>query len=46
MQYERDMRSRFAWVNTAVGHWNRLIFIKNISIIGLALPGKEKMNIG
>ncbi len=45
MQYERDMRSHFSGVNTAVNHWNRFIMVKNMSIIGLALPGKEKMNI-
>jgi hypothetical protein len=46
IRYERDMRSRFSWVNTAVRHWNRFILIKNMSVIGLLLPGKEKMNIG
>jgi hypothetical protein len=45
IRYERDMRSHFSGVNTAVDHWNRFIMIKNMSMVGLALPGKEKMNI-
>jgi hypothetical protein len=33
IQYERDMRSHFSGVNTAVSHWNRFIMIKNMSVI-------------
>ncbi len=45
MQYERDMRSHFARVNTAILHWNRFILIKKMTGIGWILPGKEKMSI-
>jgi hypothetical protein len=45
MQYERDMRSHFTRVNTAILHWNRFILIKKMTGIGWILPGKEKMSI-
>jgi hypothetical protein len=46
MQYERDMRTHFSSVNTAISQWNRFVLIKDMTGIGLILPGKEKMNIG
>ena len=46
IQYERDMRSRFANVNRAISQWNRFVLSKDMTGIGLALPGAHKMAIG
>jgi hypothetical protein len=45
MRYERDMRKNFVHVNTQIIHWNRFISLKNYTIIGLILPGVQKITI-
>lgn len=45
MQYEREMRNHVARYNTAVGRWNRFIFLKNCTLIGFFLPGSTREKI-
>lgn len=45
MQYERDMKGNFASVNQAIARWNQFIMIKNLTGIGLILPGSKKETI-
>ena len=43
--YDRDMQSKFSVFNTSVSDWNRFVIIKNMTIIGLVLPGRSKMRV-
>ena len=40
IEYERSMRTLFASINRTIENWNRFIRIKNMTLIGLILPGK------
>lgn len=42
MKYEKYIKDNFADYNNSVEKWNKFIFIKNCTIIGLVLPGKMK----
>lgn len=42
IRYERDMRGKFFAFNSAVKIWNWFIFLKNVTIIGLFLPGRKR----
>ncbi len=43
--YDREMQSKFSLFNVCVLHWNKFIFIKNITIIGYMLPGRTMTQI-
>lgn len=45
IRYERDMELKFARFNFVARLWNRFVFIKNITLIGLILPGMKKQEI-
>lgn len=45
IQYERDIRGLFSSVNQVIAHWNQFIHIKNMTIVGLILPGRTQMPI-
>lgn len=42
MTYEREIKGNFSAYNTSAEKWNRFITIKNMTIIGLLLPGKRR----
>ena len=42
IKYEHDIKKFFDSYNTEVEYWNRFVFFKNCTIIGLLLPGRKK----
>lgn len=46
IQAEKDMHAQFSAVNEKVQKYNTFIMIKNLTIIGLILPGKAKPYLG
>lgn len=42
IQYERKIKENFAAYNVNAAKWNRFIAIKNLTIIGMILPGKRR----
>lgn len=42
MAYERNIKKDFSRYNQAVASWNRFVMIKNLTIVGLVLPGKKR----
>lgn len=43
--YDRYMRSSIPEYNRLIRIWNRFIFIKNMTIIGYLLPGREQVEL-
>lgn len=42
MKYEKNMKNDFMKYDVEAEKWNRFVTIKNMTIIGLLLPGKRK----
>lgn len=42
MAYERNIKKDFSRYNQAVASWNRFVMIKNLTLVGLVLPGKKR----
>lgn len=42
IKYEKYIKDNFNDYNNSVEKWNKFVFIKNCTIIGLILPGKMK----
>lgn len=45
ISYDRHMRSSIPEYNRLIRIWNRFIFIKNVTIIGYLLPGREQVEL-
>jgi hypothetical protein len=45
LSYERDMRARFASMNSAIRLWNSFVRIKDATGIGWFLPGREMAEV-
>lgn len=45
IDYDRHMRGNLPEYNRLIKNWNRFIYIKNITIIGYLLPGREKVEL-
>ncbi len=45
MDYERKMKADFVDFNREVNRWNQFVALKNLTVVGLILPGKERDSI-
>ncbi len=45
MSYDRSVRTQLPFYNTLIQKWNRFIMIKNVTLIGYLLPGRDRVEV-